>query len=469
MKIKNLAVLFAALGTTAGVVSCGGSKPEISIYVGAETVAFYKKATSQFLKENSGFGYGIRVVAADAGTIAGTMIADNTQCADIITVAHDNIGKLAEKNVIRPIIGEDLLNQINSDNPEGYLTVIKAKQVIQGQTYTYTYGVPYISQCLYLMYNKDAVTAEQAKSFEGLREAALAYRVANPSKPNAVGCTVTGTSGFDFSFTLLARNNETKATSMLMYKDLEKLQCYAQGDDSVANVRWAQRSFKDGTLDWPNSSGFATMMSTGSALGVITGAWNYNAVVSALGSDSKVGVAMIPTYTLTSDDVDGTTVEAGTVMRGGSFTDCKAFVINAASSRSKYDAEQQLLKYLSSKEVQNQSFEEAMNIPAYAGSLDYIETIKDKISAQAYEIAKVHEEMKEYGIPQPFVNATYNNYYYQAGGPDLYKNAIINQVDVRGVREMLFRLEYTWKWGSSTLDKLVIPDVLPGDTNTKAS
>ena len=468
MKFKKLAMLLATAGASIGLISCGNSKPEISIYVGNESVAFYKKAASQFLQENKDFGYNIRVIAADTGTMGGTMITDNTSCADIVTIAHDNIGKLAEKNLIRPIIGEELLSQIEADNLEIFKKVIKSKVTIQGQTYEYTYAAPYITQALFLMYNKEYVSETQAQSFEGLKEAALAARTAT-GKSSITGCTITGTSGYDFSFTILARNNETKYTSMQIYEDLVKLNCFAQGEDSVANVRWAQDAFEDGTLTWPNDSGFAVMMSTKTTLGVISGSWNFDAVASALGGADKVGVAMIPTYTLTASQVEGTSMEAGTVMRGGSYYDCKVFCINAASARSKYEAEQKIIQYLTSREIQNQSFVEAMNIPAYKDSMEYIESVKDQISAQAYQLAKVHQQMSDFGIPQPFINPTFNNYYYQAGGPDLYKNCIQEKGTVRAVREMLFRLEYVWKWGAGTLDKLVIPEVLPGDTNTKAS
>ena len=118
---------------------------------------------------------------------------------------------------------------------------------------------------------------------------------------------------------------------------------------------------------------------------------------------------------------------------------------------------------------------EAMNVPAYKGSMEYIESIKADIDPNAYQLAKAQTEMAKYGIPQPFVTATLNNYYYQSGAPDLYKNLIIiddkteGDDTIRKVREVLFTIEYVWKWGNGTVDKLVIPEVLPGDTSTKVS
>ena len=476
MNFKKIGVALATLGTTIALASCGGgnkSGGEISLWVGNESVSFYKEAVKDFLTQNSNFGYSINVVAADTGTIAGSMVSDNTACGDIITVAHDNIGKLAQRSLIKPLTDEGLLQQIEDDNPETYKDVIRS--TMAESTDKYVFGSPYISQALFLMYNKQYVTEEQAKTFEGLKEAALALRETDTSKKGDIhGCTLAGTDGYNFSFTLLARKVSDNSTTLKIYEGLEKANCYCQGDDTVAVTRWAQDAFRNGTLEWPNDSGYATMMQTHTALAVVGGAWHYNAVVSAIGAEN-VGLALIPTFTLTADHVAETTVPANTQMRGGTFADCKCFVINGASDGTKYAAEQQLIKHLSSKDVQNKSFKEALNVPAYKDAMNYIESVKDSIEPNAYKLAKVQSEMGQFGIPQPFVTATLNNYYYQAGAPDLYKNLIIiddkteGDGSLRKVREVLFTIEYIWKWGNGTVDKLVIPEVLPGDTSTKAS
>ena len=471
--MKKKLVVLAAIATAMGLAGCGGSgsKGEISLWVGVESVEFYQTVTKEYTDSHPDFGYTVKVIAADTGTVGGTMLADNTQCGDIVTIAHDNIGKLAQKTLVKPLTEASLLAQIEADNPDEYKTVIKS--TVGDLPDKYVIGSPYISQALFLMYNTDYVTEEEAKSFEGLRTAALRART-ELNKSDVHGCTLTGTDGFNFSFTLLARKASDNSTTLKIYEGLEKANCYCQGDDTVAVTRWAQDAFRNGTLQWPNDSGFATMMQTHTALAVVGGAWHYNAVVSAIGAEN-VGLALIPTFTLTADHVAETTVPANTQMRGGTFADCKCFVINGASDGTKYAAEQQLIKYLSSKDVQNKSFKEALNVPAYKDAMNYIESVKDSIEPNAYKLAKVQSEMGQFGIPQPFVTATLNNYYYQAGAPDLYKNLIIiddkteGDGSLRKVREVLFTIEYIWKWGNGTVDKLVIPEVLPGDTSTKAS
>ena len=56
-------------------------------------------------------------------------------------------------------------------------------------------------------------------------------------------------------------------------------------------------------------------------------------------------------------------------------------MLNAYSDEAKYDACQELIKYMTSKEVQNESFKAANNLPAYTGATEYIKTIKDSLPA----------------------------------------------------------------------------------------
>ncbi len=463
-KFGKLFVAVLSAGMIASTVAaCSNSKPEITLWVGEESVEFYERVTKEYEKANN-FAYRVRVVASDAGSVAGSMIGDNTACGDIITVAHDNIGKLAQKQLIRGINDTELLAQIENDNPEAYKDVIKSKYGKSEEKYTF--GVPYISQALFLMYNKRYINETQAQTFEGIKEALDAANAANPNL-HASGITLKGTDGFNFSFTLLARNNETKETSLELYRDLSKTNAYAQGDDTVANLRWANQAVKDGTLVFPNSSGFATMMNTGSALGVIGGAWMYKAAADAVGGADNLGLAMIPTWTLTEEQVAGTSIEAGTVIRGGTFADCKCFIINGAIANAKYEPIQELLKYISSIDVQKQSYVECKNVPAFKGSDQYIESVKDEVDTNTYALGKLQGAMAEYGIAQPFVTATLNNYYYGMGADGIYKSAIEKDgITEREIREALWNMEYIWKWGDIT--GTTIPEVLPGSTDKQS-
>lgn len=466
-KTRLLATLFL-LGTAATTLASCGEKEIISVWVGNESAEFYQKVCNEFLAANPDFNFDIEVKGVDTGTAGGSVVEDPASCADIYTIAHDNIDKVAKKNGARPILDESLLAQIDADNPDAFKGVIKSSTGKDQPTYTF--GVPYISQALFLYYNKDKVTEEEAKTFEGLEAAATR------AGSNTRALTVLGTDGFNYSFNLLARKASNNSTTLKLYENISVQGCYAQGDDEVASLRWAQRFFK-GQKDVSCHGGlfngdtpWATLLQTERCLSLVGGAWNYNAASSALGS--KLAITKLPTYTLTAADVEGLTdgiVEAGTVMQAGTFADCKVFCINGATKDSKYVPAQQLVKYLSSKEIQNRSFKEAGNVPAYSGADAFIETIKDEIEPTLYQMASSQIKMNEFGIAQPFVKSSYNTYYYSLQAPDFYKNAVINDSNsfgtLRAVREVLYRMQYTWQ---NAIDPETLPDyqypaTLPSD------
>lgn len=455
-KTKFLSSLALLAISACGLAGCGSSGNKVTIWVGNESTEFYTKIAQEFIdSQEKGSPYSkfkVKVVGTDTGGAAGTIIQDKEAAADIYTVAHDNIGKLAQQQCARPITDESLIKQVQDDNPSAYSEVIH--YTIDGTKYLF--GVPYISQALFLYYRKDLVTEEQAKTFEGLQAAAKA----NSATTKAV--SVVGTDGFNFSFTVLARNAKTGETSVKIYEDIKRTACEFQGDDAIANTKWAQRMYADPNgLSFPSS--WATDLQQGKAISVIGGAWHFNAFRDAV-SESKMGITVIPTWTLTDADVEGTTIPSGTVMQGGTFADCKVFMINSTIKSSKYDFAQALIKYMSSKSVQDRSFMECRNVPAYKGAADNIKTMYEskEISESTYALAAAQIKMAEYGIAQPFVTATLNTFYYSKNAPDLLKNTIINDKDAYGttqkVRETHYTMQYIWVNGT-TPDS--IPSTLP--------
>ncbi len=469
MKKFPLAVVFAALLSAGAMSGCKlGGGGVISIWVGDESVAFYRDACKKFLAENPDFTYPLQVNGTSTGTNAAALINDNTACADIVTVAHDNIGKLSQGNYIKPILDEELLAQIKADNSPEYITAVtnylgNAKTLedeAEREKWHMIFGSPYISQALVLYYNKAYVSAEQAQTFEGLREAAAA---ASTSNQKVKSYTVTGMDGYNYSFNLLARKMPENETTLRLYEDGELRNCFAQGEDELASLQWACRSFNDengGQL--PGSSAWNVLMTAdeGKApkvLSAISGAWNYNTFVKAVGEENA-GIAKLPTYTLTAEDcagVDTDEIPVGTVMQAGSFADCKAFVINMASDGDKYKPIQKLIKYLSSKPVQDESFAAAGNVPAYTGAMQSITKLHDegKVNDGLYQLAGAQSAMVEYGMPQPFFDGTLNAFYYQKSADALYKNAIINDIqanrgedysDTPARREVLYRMQRIW-------------------------
>ena len=505
MKKKSLllcpALAFLSVGALAG---CNQSSNNIIVWVGSESVSYYREKAKEFLAGNPEFGYGITIIGADTGGAAGQMVSDNTACGDIVTIAHDNIGKLSQANYIAPIVNEDVLAQIEADNPEAFKKVIQNIYGDGSDGYTYTFGVPYISQALFLYYDTRYVSDEQAKTFEGLLEAARAYDTAN-GVSGTKSYTVTGTDGFNNSFALLARNiTAGNKSSLRLYTAGERYDSYAQDNDMVAVMKWMQRNYadKNGVLLESGDTPWEVNIENHVALSVIGGAWHYNSFRKAVG-DENMGCAILPTFTLTAEDVEGISdvkypedngytnpktgkvfkglpqelqgaddyaPKAGDVFRGGSFVDCKCFVINMAkmTGAEKYAKMCEVIKYFSSKSAQEESFVKALNVPAYEGSDAFIEQAKDQVAESAYLMAKAQAGMSIYGIPQPITDGTTNTFYYSKNAPDYYlqcikKNKCGESVDgALGIREILFRMEYVWKHGSTPT---AYPGTYPAETS----
>ena len=469
---KAIGLLLACAMVLALLTGCGGSGGNggdaannvaddgvIRIWVGEESAEFYQKVCDDYVAAHPDFGYKIEVKGMDTGSVAGTITNDPTAAADIYTVAHDNIGKLASTQCAKPITDQTLIDQVLADNPESFQNVIYSTLNDQN----YLYGVPYISQALFLYYNKDLVTEEEAQSFEGLKAAA--------ERAGTKAITVTGDDGFNMSFALLARKVSDHSTTVKIYEGAESVSggskgvSNCQGDDTVAIIRWLQDFATDPNgFKWASSDGWDADLDKDNAgvLAVIGGAWHYNTAKSALG-ETNLGIALIPTFTLTEAAVEGLSgVSAGDVYRGGTFADCKCFMINANSAPGKYAKEQELIKYLSSKEIQNESYLNCLNVPAYLGATEFIKQCYDegKVTESQYNLAAMQVGMAEWGIPQPFITGTLNTYYYSKNGPAVFRamidktaypttgDQILTETEsLDGVRRGLYLVEYLWMHG----------------------
>ncbi len=470
---KFVSIMLLALMLVCCLTACGEKESKnIVVWVGEESASFYQKKCDEYLAAHPDFGYTIEVKGMDTGAVAGTITQDASKAADIYTVAHDNIGKLAATQCAKPFTDQALIDQVLADNPKSFQKVIYS--TLNGKEYIY--GVPYISQALFLYYNKDLVTDEQAKTFEGLREAAAA------AGNKAV--TVTGTDGFNMSFPLLATRTSDHGTTVKIYDGAEgvaggsKGESNCQGDDTVAILRWLRDYMDDPNgFKWASTDGWDADFDKNNrgVCAVIGGAWHYETAAAAVG-ETNLGITLIPTFTLRESDVEGLSgVKAGDEYRGGTFADCKVFMINAQSSAKKYAAEQELVKFLSGKDVQNESFIECSNVPAYVGASDFFATALQagKITENQFNLASAQVSMAEWGIPQPFITGTLNSYYYSKLAPDVFK-AIIDRTSypstgdrliteeemqtVEGIRKALYLMEYIWMHGQSPKE---FPAALP--------
>jgi hypothetical protein len=163
----------------------------------------------------------------------------------------------------------------------------------------------------------------------------------------------------------------------------------------------------------------------------------------------------LPQFTITETDAYGT-VTAGTVMQSGTFADTKMLVMKKNSPKAEFL--QDILLHLSSAEIQEESFIQADNLPAYKDAITEFESMATN------DLAKKQIEMFEFGRPQPFgAKAVFNFYFYSKGAPALLMEILINQ-DVSDPKDnigdfstdeailaQLQKIQNIWKTGNASL------------------
>jgi maltose-binding protein MalE len=412
----------------------------IKVWVGAESQAFYTQKLADYkvyYQEQNGvaFPHNFLVEAVDTGSAAGIFLNDTEQGADIFTAAHDNLGRLiAGSSAVMPVLTPALQAQIQNDNPEMFQNVIKG--ILSDQEFTF--AVPYVAQSLVLYYNKAYIDETQVQTWEGILEAA--------TTAGKKALALSGTDGFNNSFVLLAREDGTKETSLRLYEDGILENTFGTGDDTIAKLKWGQDFFThpNGVVS-SSSTAWEVQLQNESTIAFIGGAWHFESAQDSLGNN--LGVAVLPKFTITESQAYGE-VEAGTVFQSGSFYDTKAFFMKKGSAYQPYLED--ILLYLTSKDVQEESFEVANNLPTYKNALDEFAAFQeDTIEIQ---LAKMQLQMAEFSIPQPFgASSKFNTYYYQKGAPDLILEILENtggnySTHAQILQQMQY-VETIWKTG----------------------
>lgn len=428
--LATVICLVLVLSTVALFVACS-SDDGIVVWVGSESADFYQTKLDEYAQAKQ-LKQKITVKGIDSSTAAEAVLKDPEAGPAIFTVPHDNLGKLIGTNpVIAALTGEELLAQIANDNPAGYQKVVTNS--VNGKQFVF--AAPYIGQALVLFYNKDVLSEEDVKTWEGIQAKAATVGA------DVKSCVTMGNDSYNFSYLMLARQITDKngvalaqsTTSVKIYDgqtidDMLTLDaCHCTGDDTMAVFKWGQRFYADangGVLS--GSTTFDQLLKDGKVLSLIGGAWKYDSVKVALGS--KLGIAQLPSFTITEADAYGT-CEAGTQFKSGTFADCKVLCINAQNKYTKDNKVllEDIIKYMSSKEVQEGSFQQCNNLPAYKNASSEFEAMKADTNEAL--LAKKQIEMAEWGLPQPFGYHNFLNLFFYQRGADTYTQDIILKRD----------------------------------------
>lgn len=443
---------------------------KLVVWVGSESTAFYQEKLNAYASEKK-LPFTFDVQGVDTGAAAATFLTDPEAGADIFTIAHDNFGKLLDgSGVIAPVTKKALVDQMENNTSLAFLNACYL-QAGDGSEPQY-YGVPAISQALVLYYNKSAFAGqeEKLKTWEGIME------VAKAKGSNVLATSFMGTDGYNFSNFLLAQPKSDDAIAafgsqgtLKIYQNTIQANCFNWGDDQIAIMKYAQRFVCDpngrgGLLT--SNGGYAPELSAGTTLTLIGGSWAKGTVISSLGADNW-GVVELPSFTLTEADAYGT-AKAGMEFYNGTFADCKCFVKKKGSKFAAYLDD--ILLYLTSNEMQRESFVKCDNLPASsnvdctitAADLKANANKDDKRTDAEFErdaalnsaLANAQVASGKHGIAQPFGFKTkYNSYYYSAGAPDLYV-AIVQNTDNKystdaAIKETLQTASYIWAKGKN--------------------
>jgi hypothetical protein len=111
---------------------------------------------------------------------------------------------------------------------------------------------------------------------------------------------------------------------------------------------------------------------------------------------------------------------------------------------------QQILAFLSSKEIQEEAFAVCQNLPAYKNaSTEFTKMHEDSLEAL---LARVQYEMFARGRAQPFgPHARMNNWYYSQGAPAIVLDILTNTDNLYSttdnIRAGMAVVETIWKTG----------------------
>ena len=356
---KLIALLLAVLMVASVLAACGGNKPadnqnnggkttensdpfygedNISLLVWApdNAVSLTKQLCEDFIAKYPDKTISIDVQAQGEADAAAQMLNDLDKAADVFGFVCNNINKLQQGNALAPVVA-DYLEDVKSRNTEfavstGTLTVDGKEQLL---AYPETGENGY-----YLVYDKQYVTDDDAKSLEGILAAC---------QKAGKKCLINIDNGFYGCMPLYTGgmvNNGLKEDGTQIFNDYDKEKVL----DSLEAFAKLFHEYKDTFMSADPArigSGMAENPSTVAA--GIDGSWNAATVAKTLGDN--YGAAKLPTIKINGTDTQIIGMNGAKLI--------------GVNSRSKFpEAAQVLANYLTSEEVQTTRLEELNWLPS---------------------------------------------------------------------------------------------------------
>ena len=358
---KLIALLLAVLMVASVLAACGGNnnannnsgdnggkttensdpfygEDNISLLVWApdNAVSLTKQLCEDFIAKYPNKKITIDVQAQGEADAAAQMLNDLDKAADVFGFVCNNINKLQQGNALAPVVA-DYLEDVKSRNTEfavstGTLTVDGKEQLL---AYPETGENGY-----YLVYDKQYVTDDDAKSLEGILAAC---------QKAGKKCLINIDNGFYGCMPLYTGgmvNNGLKEDGTQIFNDYDKEKVL----DSLEAFAKLFHKYKDTFMNADTArigSGMAESPSTVAA--GIDGSWNAATIAKILGNN--YGAAKLPTINIKGTDTQIIGMNGAKLI--------------GVNSRSKFpEAAQVLANYLTSEEVQTTRLEELNWLPS---------------------------------------------------------------------------------------------------------
>ncbi|MGN1050942.1 MAG: extracellular solute-binding protein [Acutalibacteraceae bacterium] len=410
-----LAVFAGCNGKEEGTTTSGGDAASADIFNGEDNIKLkvwgpdasidlLTKQCEAFKEEHSDKTIEIEVVAqgeSDAGT---NVINDADAAADVFGFACDQINKLVTAGCLAPVFNSNV-EDVTARNSEASITAATLDNKLYAYPETADNGY-------YLVYDKRVVSAEDAKTLEGVLAACkkAGKKFIMDAGNGYYSCMFTFTGGMTLEG-LTGKSGDTQ-----VFNDYDE-------DKVVASMKAFATLFHDyaDTFDSQTVDKVVSGFAVGNCGAGIDGSWDAKVAQKALGDN--YGVAKLPTINIDGEDTQIRSIHG-----------YKLLGVNAAS-KFPYAA-QALANYLSDEECQQQRVDELMWGPSNL-KVQQSDSVKNNAAVSAIL------EQAEYAQPQINVSSKFwspignlgnklfgkANKYDDATLKKLLKNTVSNVID----------------------------------------
>ena len=334
-KILSLVLALVMALSCFAFVGCGQTTYEITLWVSTTegVKEFYEQQVADFKALHPEYEFEIKVEAVSEGDAATLALADVATAPDMYCFAQDQIARLVQGGALAPL-GTQAAATVKANNDAGSVGAATVGDKI--------YAYPLSSDNGYfLYYDSSVISAEQAKTWEGIIEACKAAG-------KKIGYnTSEGWKGSGFYFAQPVGGGDPLCSSTWTYSADGKspigLVDTFNSDNGVIAMKGLNMLANSGV--WLDTESF-----TGTAA-VVTGTWKANEAEGEYGDN--MAATKLPTFT-----VDGQTYQMG------SFSGCKLLGCKPQSDEKKAEICNALALYLTSGEAQLERYYEFQHGPS---------------------------------------------------------------------------------------------------------